>query len=210
MYTHSESSAAILVAMGVTALFFGLLLLLPGVWSGPAALIIAGALLFLGVVAYHMRSLTCRVSPEGVSVWFGSGLFRRTVAIADIKGARITRYPWYYGIGLRFIPRGWLYNVRGMTAVELELRGGRRQRCAERRIANLPISQNPPFALHELVHGEGDEVVFAEAKGFIGVSTRISRVRRYTPYAIWRLSSRCSSPTPSRSAGRMPRPSSTS
>lgn len=126
MYTQSESCTVILGAMGVTALVSGLLLLLPGVWSGPAALIIVGVMAFLGVIGYLMRSLTCRVSSKDVSVWFGNGLFRRTVALDDITGARITRYPWYYGIGLRFIPRGWLYNGRGMTAVELELRGRRR------------------------------------------------------------------------------------
>ncbi len=126
MYTHRDTSTVILGAMSVTALCSVLLLFVPGVWSGPAVYTVTGVLLSLGVAAYLLRSLSVHVTTTEVTVWFGGGLFRRSVPTRDITDARIRRYPWYYGIGLRFIPRGWLYNARGMTAVEIDIRGNRR------------------------------------------------------------------------------------
>ena len=32
---------------------------------------------------------------------------------------------WYYGWGIRYTPHGWLFNVSGLDAVELELKNGR-------------------------------------------------------------------------------------
>jgi hypothetical protein len=38
------------------------------------------------------------------------------------------RNRWYYGCGLRLTPHGWLHNISGLDAVELELVDGRRVR----------------------------------------------------------------------------------
>jgi hypothetical protein len=37
----------------------------------------------------------------------------------------VVRNRWYYGWGIRITPRGWLYNVSGLDAVELALKNGK-------------------------------------------------------------------------------------
>ena len=45
--------------------------------------------------------------------------------LADVTAARKVRNHWYAGWGVRIIPRGRLYNVGGLDAVELEMDNGR-------------------------------------------------------------------------------------
>ena len=84
---------------------------LPLVIAVPMLLLFGG----LTVVADHDR----------LSWRFGIGLIRKSVSINAIRSFRAVRNPWYYGWGIRFTPRGWLYNVAGLSAVEVELKDGK-------------------------------------------------------------------------------------
>ena len=46
----------------------------------------------------------------------------------EITSARAVTTHWIYGWGVRWIPRGWLWNVSGLDGVELALVSGRRFR----------------------------------------------------------------------------------
>jgi len=73
-------------------------------------------------------SLTVSVDRDKVVARFGPGPIRRTVFVADIRDVRIVRNKWWYGWGIRLTPHGWLYNVSGLDAIEVELADGRRVR----------------------------------------------------------------------------------
>ncbi|MGE3345671.1 MAG: hypothetical protein AB7L71_19790, partial [Vicinamibacterales bacterium] len=62
---------------------------------------------------------------NAVRVAFGVG-YQRTIPLSEIRSARPSRSPWWAGWGIRFVPRGLLYNVAGRQVVELELSNGRR------------------------------------------------------------------------------------
>ncbi len=71
-------------------------------------------------------ALTVRVDDAAVRCIFGIGLFRFRMPIREIRSARITTAPWYAGWGIRMVAGGWLYNVSGRHAVELNhVSGGR-------------------------------------------------------------------------------------
>jgi len=72
--------------------------------------------------------MTVRVSQDEVTAAFGRGWPRRSVGFSDVKSVEVVRNRWYYGWGIRFIPRGWLWNVWGLDAVELQLDSGKRFR----------------------------------------------------------------------------------
>ena len=38
---------------------------------------------------------------------------------------REVKDPWYYFLGIRYTPRGWLFAVSGSSAVELQLKSGK-------------------------------------------------------------------------------------
>lgn len=46
----------------------------------------------------------------------------------EIREAREVRSPWDYGWGIRLTSHGWLFNVSGFNAVELELKNNRKFR----------------------------------------------------------------------------------
>ena len=93
------------------------------------AVIASGSVsLILLACAYLFASLTVNVSPQSISLRFGPGLFRKRFAVAEVTDARVVRNRWYYGWGIKLTPHGWLYNVSGLDAVEIQLRGGRKYR----------------------------------------------------------------------------------
>jgi len=81
----------------------------------------------LAVVFWFSR-LTVRVDGADVRVAFGPGWPRRVIGTHEIVGFRQVRNKWYYGWGVRGIPGGWMYNVWGLDAVELDLASGKKFR----------------------------------------------------------------------------------
>ncbi len=88
---------------------------------------LAVAFVLLATLALF-STLTVEVTEDAVSLRFGPGLVRKTIPVAEIRAAVPVRNRWWYGWGIHRTPRGWLYNVSGMEAVELELATGRHLR----------------------------------------------------------------------------------
>ncbi|NVJ59567.1 MAG: hypothetical protein HWE27_04210 [Gammaproteobacteria bacterium] len=82
------------------------------------------AIITLGLVSFLFHSLNIKVSDNEINWSFGPGFWKKTLKITDIKSVRVINTKWYYGLGIRYIPSGWLYTVSGTTAVQLELNDG--------------------------------------------------------------------------------------
>ncbi len=80
------------------------------------------------VCLFLFHSLTVRVSRDYIILRFGIGLISKRFAVSDIQSAAIVQNRWYYGWGIKWTPHGWLYNVAGFDAVEIQLRNGRKYR----------------------------------------------------------------------------------
>lgn len=76
-----------------------------------------------GVLAVLFSSLTVYVTDRELVFYFGPGFWTRRFALDDIISAEIVRNAALYGWGIRYTPHGWLYNVSGLRAVELTIRG---------------------------------------------------------------------------------------
>ena len=72
-----------------------------------------------------MASLHIRVDSHFLRWHFGPGVWRKSIALADITGIEITRTSFWNGWGIRHTRRGWLYNVAGFDAVRVSTRSGR-------------------------------------------------------------------------------------
>ena len=64
--------------------------------------------------------LTTSVTADQVKITFGIGLIRKSIQLRRIKSVETVNNPWYYGWGIRFIPKGMLYNIHGLDGVELK------------------------------------------------------------------------------------------
>lgn len=76
------------------------------------ALFILVFLLFYG--------MNTSVTAELITVSFGIGLIKKKISVKRIKSVETVKTPWYYGWGIRLIPKGVLYNMSGTSGVELK------------------------------------------------------------------------------------------
>jgi hypothetical protein len=68
--------------------------------------------------------LTVIIRDRIIEIKFGLGLIKRTFKIDDIKSCRSVKTPWFWGWGIRLIPKGWMFNVSGFSSVELTMKNG--------------------------------------------------------------------------------------
>lgn len=117
---------------------------------GPALIVVTGHLLvngfnwialvtlaLLGTALGMLATLTVTITERQVEVRFGLGLFRKAIRVPEIVTHRVVRNPWYYGWGIRPILGGWLFNVSGFWAVELQMNRGQRYRIGTDDVAGL-------------------------------------------------------------------------
>ena len=120
IYRHTQPGTLVLSVWGAILVLIALLTFRVGPHPAPI-----GVGLVLLVVAWLFRSLTVEVDERAVTVRFGRTRIGTTVETAAIRSVRAVRNRWYYGWGIRWFARGWLFNVSGLDAVELILRDGR-------------------------------------------------------------------------------------
>jgi hypothetical protein len=70
-------------------------------------------------------ALTVIVEERQLRLYFGRGWPRKAIPLDQVTSAQPVRNKWWYGIGIRWIPGGWLWNVWGLDAVELRLASGK-------------------------------------------------------------------------------------
>ena len=140
MYRHTQVGLLTAISLGIAIVVTVIVVYATGEWIG---LIIAGVLLLTELL---FATLTVEVDREAVQFHFGIGLIRKTILLSDIESVRVVRNSWLYGWGIRYTPHGWLYNVSGLGAVELQLRSGKKMR----------IGSDEPEKLARAIEGMGE------------------------------------------------------
>jgi hypothetical protein len=116
IYQHTQAGTLIQWSLAAVAVLVAILAL-----CMPAPLGVGGIVAAVLVICLVLfRSLTVTVTTATIVAAFGPGLIRKTFRVENICGARIVRNPWYYGWGIHLTPHGWLFNVSGFDAIELE------------------------------------------------------------------------------------------
>lgn len=118
-YHHTQPGFAIVVA----CLAFGAIgvaaALLAGQWPGAIILLV-----MLGTTAALFSSLTVDVNGSELEWFFGPGLWRYRLPLAEVENVAVVRNHWWNGFGIRMGAGRRLYNVSGLDAVELRLKSG--------------------------------------------------------------------------------------
>ena len=124
-YQHTQSGKTILAFLGVALAGTVAGLILSG---GAATWILAPMIGLLLIVGWLFSSLTVSVDGGVMSWWFGPGFWKKRIAIDQIQSFARVENPWWWGWGIRYYGKGWLYNVSGRDAVELVLQDGKHVR----------------------------------------------------------------------------------
>jgi len=77
------------------------------------------------LTGWILGSLTVSIDGGMLSWWFGPGVWKKRVALAEIEGFEPVRNRWWWGFGIRYYGKGFLYNVSGLDAVEFRLASGK-------------------------------------------------------------------------------------
>ena len=83
------------------------------------AIMIQLLLIVIPLMFYGLRTI---INDEEIRLKFGIGIIQIKINLANIRSVETVRNPWYYGIGIRVIPHGMLYNAHGFDAVQLKLK----------------------------------------------------------------------------------------
>ena len=118
VYRHKQEGTLMVILISLAAVALTLTMAISPVSQGVNG-VIALSLLFI-LLAFH--DLTVEVHPRKVKISFGVGWLKKNLEVANISSARRVANPWYCGWGIRLIPGGWLYNVSGFDAVELDMK----------------------------------------------------------------------------------------
>jgi len=121
MYEHTQRGMLIIGAVSAAILLILTISVVTGfVW------IVGMVLAILVFMLAIMSTLTVSVSSDRLQIRFGPvGLVRKEWLLSEIVSASVVTNSWYYGWGIRWTPRGPLYNVSGFQAVEVLLASGK-------------------------------------------------------------------------------------
>jgi hypothetical protein len=116
-YRHTQIARlqiyAIIIACGI-----GILSIALGGLFVP--LVIVAATLLIVITLF--TTMTIELTHTELVMHFGPlPVIRKRIRLAEIASAIPVKNPWYYGWGVHYTPRGWLYNIAGEDAVELLL-----------------------------------------------------------------------------------------
>ncbi|HZM00446.1 MAG TPA: hypothetical protein VFD43_09360 [Planctomycetota bacterium] len=125
-YEHTQSSRLTRMGLGLAIAVLTVAMLAT---DEPGAQVVLGAVVVV-LAASWLTFSALTVSLEGgqLLLRFGPGLIRRRIDLASIQRVRPVRNSWWHGWGIRWTGEGWLWNVAGYDAVELEFSDGRRFR----------------------------------------------------------------------------------
>jgi hypothetical protein len=93
-------------------------------WSAASSAVLT----LLVIVALLFCTLTVRVGGGEIECRYGPGLVSKHIPLGAVQSVRPVRTEWYQGWGIRLTSDGWLFNVSGLDAVEVELTDGKRIR----------------------------------------------------------------------------------
>ena len=135
----SQRGTVIYVATGLT--FIAAIIALAVNQANFTKLVPVGIVILLVLLIFY--KLEVEVTDRGVDVRFGIGLIHRHIDISKISKATAVKNAWWMGWGIRLGLNYTLYNVSGLDAVELTLKGQTRK---------VRIGTNAPDKLADLIN----------------------------------------------------------
>jgi hypothetical protein len=112
---------SILIMVPLFFLFTGMAIR-SGLANKPDFLILAFVSFLMLLCCLTFYKITITVSSTQVSFKMGIGLFGKTYQMSDIRQCIPVSNSFIAGIGIKMLPNGWLYNVSGIKAIELQFK----------------------------------------------------------------------------------------
>ena len=139
-YKHTQIGYFLVTVYSIVVLFLGYL----NIMANFHPLTLIGLIIVLVILGTFSR-LTVTVDDQMIKIQLGFRIIRKVFPLKEIEAFRVVRNPWYYGWGIRFTPRGWLFNVSGFSAIELQMKNGKRYRIGTDDPDNFAAALDEPL-----------------------------------------------------------------
>ncbi len=77
--------------------------------------------IFIVILALFYK-MTTSIEEGVVRIIYGIGLIRIKISPESISSVEAFKVPWYWGVGIRITPKGWLYSLSRFKAVIIKYR----------------------------------------------------------------------------------------
>ncbi|HEX2996829.1 MAG TPA: hypothetical protein VHP14_18555 [Anaerolineales bacterium] len=132
-YKHTQIGYVLIIAFSAAMLLIISLMFTTADFNLVPIFVLGFMILCLALFA----TLAVEVDEQSINLRFGVGVIRKRFMLQDIEAYRAVKNPWYYGWGIHVIPHGWIFNVSGWDAVELQMKNGRKYRIGSDDAAGL-------------------------------------------------------------------------
>lgn len=132
-YQHTQIGYLVIIALSIPLL---ILLFVIGVYEFTSIPLII-LLFVLSLCLVLFPSLTVEIDKTRLIAKFGFGVINKQFILKDIESCRVVKNPWYYGWGIHWTPHGWLYNISSLSAVEIQMKNGKKYRIGTDEPKNL-------------------------------------------------------------------------
>jgi hypothetical protein len=122
-YHHRQLSLPTVVSFIAMTAIFAMPFFFVGLYLVLFA-VLAPIFAFIAVVHWLLYSMTVEVSGQELRWYFGPGFWRKRIILSDIACVERVRLPWWYGIGIKYTPRAWVYLVAPGEGVEIRTING--------------------------------------------------------------------------------------
>lgn len=112
---------SVIVFLPLTLLFAGFMIK-SGFSRDPVTIIQIFLFITFLICLLLFYQLTISVDNNSISFSLGIGLAGKSYKLSEIKSCKAVKNPALYGVGIRMISNGWLYNVSGTGAIELQFK----------------------------------------------------------------------------------------
>ena len=141
-YIHRQYSRIALVSELLMISLMGIAVFYSNGFRPMSMAIFAVLLVPIVIIHYIASWLTIEVSGSELHWHFGLGLCHKRISLTEIAGLARVHLPWWYGIGVKYTPRAWVYLVSPGEGIEITLTNGKAVRIgtddADGLLAALP------------------------------------------------------------------------
>jgi hypothetical protein len=124
-------------------IFFIIMICISGFKDATMVTIFSFIILTFLICLLTFYKLSISIDSSHVSFRLGIGLVHKRYSLSEIESCRPVKNPFWYGIGIRLTPDGWLYNVSGLYAIELTFKSNR---------SKIRIGTNKPEEISQTIN----------------------------------------------------------
>ena len=150
-YKHTQNGSLMIWVMGLSILVCILTAMAIPQYPMFGLIITGFTVVVLAVCLILFYSLTVEINGAHLEFRFGPGLIRKRIALDQVTSCCVVRNKFIHGWRIHHYGKGWLYNVSGFEAVELELCSGKQLRIGTDEPAQLNEAIKKPFIKHKSI-----------------------------------------------------------